>query len=390
MSCPLGSVASSPTSAIPWGRLTTAVRRPSRSLQVGRRLPARAVVVKGQEDLGAAAQRSRHLVHALGTQGGHGGIAPGRQRQPVEDSFADYDPGGRGAEAGQPEHRLGAGHCLKTRLCACVNRPPGQPPHPPVGQIGHCDHPAEPLRAPFQEQAGVPEPRSAEASRRERLPQAVSRRVAQAQLQDGAGTDAPRGQVRPGLRTAPQLTGVEPRRRRQQRRIAGRNHGSNWCLGRHRTNRSGRNRRGTAVQPPYRLGQGQPLHPLHEVQYVAAGPATEAVELLAVGVHREAALGFPMKGADALPDPALAAERHTGGLHRVAQGMAGLEFRNVHRGVGYDHAAPPFARRFSPRRLRRESSLPTGQRIPRTAATASVLPSPSLSTSATALPVLGL
>ena len=298
MSLPLGSVASSPTSAIPWGRLTTAAQQ---ELQVSRCLPARVVAVEGQ-------------------------VAPGSQCQVVEDALGDNYPGGCGAEAGQPEHRLGAGHCLEAGRCSSADRPPGQPPHPPVGQIGHCDHPAEPLRAPFQEQAGVPEPRSAEASRRERLPQAVSRRVAQAQLQDGAGTDAPRGQVRPGLRTAPQLTGVEPRRRRQQRRIAGRNHGSNWCLGRHRTNRSGRNRRGTAVQPPNGLRQGQPLHPLHEVQHVAAGPATEAVELLAVGVHREAALGFPMKGADALPDPALATERHTGGLHRVAQGV-----RSPHR-----------------------------------------------------------
>ena len=83
-----------------------------------------------------------------------------------------------------------------------------------------------------------------------------------------------------------------------------------------------------------------------------------------------------MKGADALPDPALAAQGETGRLHRVAQGMPRLEFPNVHLVLrGYDHATPPFASGFSPRRLRRETSLPTGQRIPRAAATSNV-PSP--------------
>ena len=59
--------------------------------------------------------------------------------------------------------------------------------------------------------------------------------------------------------------------------------------------------------------------------------------------------------------------------------------RDVNGSVGYDHHAPPFRGR-RPRRLRPETTLPGGQRIPRTAATSSVPPS-SVGTRAAALPV---
>ena len=92
--------------------------------------------------------------------------------------------------------------------------------------------------------------------------------------------------------------------------------------------------------------------------------------------RRTAALRLVVEGADALADPC--------GLHRVAQGVTGLQRREVNGSVGYDHDAPPFSG-FSPRRLRRETSLPGSQRSPRTAATSSA-PSP-VGTSAAALPV---
>ena len=59
--------------------------------------------------------------------------------------------------------------------------------------------------------------------------------------------------------------------------------------------------------------------------------------------------------------------------------------RVVNRCLRYDHHAPPFRGR-RPRRLRPETTLPGGQRIPRTAATSSVPPS-SVGTRAAALPV---
>ena len=77
------------------------------------------------------------------------------------------------------------------------------------------------------------------------------------------------------------------------------------------------------------------------------------------------------------------AQPHPGGLHRIAQGVAGLQRGDVH--VGRDHHALPFRGR-RPRRLRPERTLPGRQRIPRTAATSSVPPSP-VGTSAAARPV---
>ena len=110
----------------------------------------------------------------------------------------------------------------------------------------------------------------------------------------------------------------------------------------------------------------------------------EAVEPLRVAVHREAAFGFVVEGADALADPAPSTQPHARRLHRVAQRVTRLQRRDVNRSVCYDHHSPPFSG-FSPRRLRRETSLPGSQRIPRTAATSS---EPSLlGTSAAARPV---
>ena len=137
------------------------------------------------------------------------------------------------------------------------------------------------------------------------------------------------------------------------------------------------------VQPRDGLGQRQALGLLDEVQHVAAEATPEAVEPLRVGVDREAALRLYVEGADALPDPSTTAQPHACGLHRIAQGVAGLQRGNVR--VGGDHHAPPVRGR-SPRRLRSETTLPGRQRIPRTAATSSVPPSP-VGTSAAARPV---
>ena len=68
--------------------------------------------------------------------------------------------------------------------------------------------------------------------------------------------------------------------------------------------------------------------------------------------------------------------------------------RVVNRCLRYDSARPlsgqgrgqAFAKGLSPRRLRPETTLPGGQRIPRTAATSSV-PSSPVATRAAALPV---
>ena len=100
--------------------------------------------------------------------------------------------------------------------------------------------------------------------------------------------------------------------------------------------------------------------------------------------RRTAALRLVVEGADALAHPAPSSETHPRRLHRVAQGVTRLQRRDVNRRMCYGHDAPPFSG-FSPRRLRRETTLPGSQRIPRTAATSSE-PS-SRGTSAAARPV---
>ena len=99
--------------------------------------------------------------------------------------------------------------------------------------------------------------------------------------------------------------------------------------------------------------------------------------------RRTAALNLVVEGTDALADPAPSPEPHPRRLNRVAQGVTGLQRRDVNGSVGYDHHAPPLRGR-RPRRLRRETALPGSQRIPRTAATSSE-PS-SLGTRAAARP----
>ena len=58
-----------------------------------------------------------------------------------------------------------------------------------------------------------------------------------------------------------------------------------------------------------------------------------------VAVHREAARGLGVEGAQSLADPApeLHARRH----HHVGQRVALLERCQVHGSLRYDHAAPP-------------------------------------------------
>ena len=103
----------------------------------------------------------------------------------------------------------------------------------------------------------------------------------------------------------------------------------------------------------------------------------------------------PVRGAawwNGAPVQAVAGRRRPG----VQAGHLNAPFalRVVNRCLRYDSARPlssqsraqAFAKGLSPRRLRRETSLPGRHRIPRTAATSSVPPSP-VGTKAAALPV---
>ena len=291
--------------------------------------------------------------------------------------------GGAGPRRPKSKHRLGTGKRLEPGRPVGVYRPPDKPADKPAGGVGDDHHPSEPLTA-LGEQPAVPEPLGGEAVRLKVLPQPAPRRVAEAEPQGGVKGDAPRGKVLPSCGAAPQLPGVEPDRRRQQGRVPWGQRGCPGTPGRNRTNSGPGNQPRAAVQPPDRIGQAEVLDPLHEVQHVAAKTAAEAVEPLGVGVHREAALGLFVEGADALADPAPTAQSHARRLNRVAQGVTGLQRRDVNGSVGYDHHAPPLRGR-RPRRLRRETTLPGSQRIPRTAATSRE--PPPVGTSAAALPV---
>ena len=211
----------------------------------------------------------------------------------------------------------------------------------------------------------------------------MSRRVAKAQPYCRIGSYSPCGEVLPRFCVTPDLTGVEARRGGQKGGVAWWQRGgprpprSGWTIG-------GPGRKpGAAVQPRDGLRQGQVIDPLDEVQHVAAQPASEAVPPFRVGVHREAALRLVVKGAEALADPAPSPEFDARRLDRVAQGATRLQRGDVD--VGCDHHARPFASGFNPRKLRRETTLPGHQLIPRTAATSSA-PSP-VETRAAALPV---
>ena len=211
----------------------------------------------------------------------------------------------------------------------------------------------------------------------------MPRRVAEAEPPSCVKTEAPRGQVLKTGGAAPELPGVEPRRRRQERGVTGRRRDRPGPPCGNRTRNGPGNGPVAPVKTPYCLRQREVLRPLDEVQHVASQAAAEAVPPLRVGVDREAALHLVVEGTDALADPAPSPQPHSRRLHRVAQGMTRLQRGDVH--VGRDHHIPPFARGRSPRRLRPETSLPGRQHIPRTAATSSV-PSP-WGTSAAALPV---
>ena len=92
------------------------------------------------------------------------------------------------------------------------------------------------------------------------------------------------------------------------------------------------------------------------------------------------------------PDPlahaAPAAQPHARRLDHVAEQVALLERRDVHGRACGAHCAPPVARGRRPRRLRRETSFPTGQRIPSTARTSSAPPGCGASTAARPVPGL--
>ena len=192
--------------------------------------------------------------------------------------------GGATPKTPKPKHRLGAGQRLEPGRPVGIDGPSDKPADKAAGGVGNDHHAGEPLRAPLHEQPAVPEPAGGEAVRLKRLPQPAARRVAEAKMGSGVETDAPRGQVLPGNGAAPELPGVEPRRRRQQRRVPGRQ-GS-------RPGTPGRNQRldggvCAPVKPLERLRQAQVLGPPDEVQHVAPCAAAEAVEPLRVGVHRE-------------------------------------------------------------------------------------------------------
>ena len=65
-----------------------------------RRLAARVVVVKGEEDAGAAPKDCGDPLHALGAQGCDRGKAPSGKGDPVEDPLGDDRPGRRRGIAG--------------------------------------------------------------------------------------------------------------------------------------------------------------------------------------------------------------------------------------------------------------------------------------------------
>ena len=114
-----------------------------------------------------------------------------------------------------------------------------------------------------------PEPTGIEARRLKGLPQAVPRREAEAQTSSGVKSDAPRGKVRKPGGAAPELPGVEPRRRRQQRRVPGRQRGRLRTPGRSRAGDGGVS---ASVKTTDRLGQAQVLGLPDEVQHVSPKP----------------------------------------------------------------------------------------------------------------------
>ena len=328
-----------------------------------RRLLASVVCIEGEEDAGAAPEGVGDPLNALGAQGCTGGEVPGGKSDPVEDALGDDRPQRGAAKTPQAQHRLGTGQRLEPGRPVGVYGPAHEPADEAAGDVGNDDRAGEPLRPPRHEQPGVPETLLREALGLQGLPQPAARRIA----------EAPRGQVLPRFCVTPELPGVEARHRRQQVGVAG------WQRrGLRRLPRSGWTaapglRPGPpTVQPGDGLRHRQALGPLDEVQHVTSLTAAEAVEPLRVAVHREAALGLVVERADALADPSTTAQPHPGGFHRVAQGVPGLQRGDVH--VDRDHHAPPFRGR-RPRRLRRETTLPGRQRIPRTATTSSDPPS---------------
>ena len=191
-----------------------------------------AVVVEGQEDPGAAPQVLSYLFKALGTQGGAGGVAPGRQRQPGEDPFGQDEEGISGVRESQaPAPAWGRGTAWKRGLALASTARPVSHRTRPEGMSGTVIIPAN---------RSAPRSRNRPLSLSRRLSNPAHsryfrsprpRRVAQAQPQGCFHSDAPRSQVLLGNETAPQLTGVEAYRRRQQRRVPGRERGSGGPLG---------------------------------------------------------------------------------------------------------------------------------------------------------------
>ena len=185
-----------------------------------------------------------------------------------------------------------------------------------------------------------------------------------------------------------EFVGIVPRRRRQQGGVSWRQRGgrrtprSGWTI-----SRPGR-KPWAAVQPRDGLRQCETLNSLHEVQNVATASAAETPEPLRVFVDREGSLRLIVEGADALADATPTAQPDARRLHDLAEGVALLERRDIHRGACGGHREPPFARGRSPRRLCRETSFPTGQRIPRMARTSSAPPGCGASTAARPVPGL--
>ena len=185
-------------------------------------LKPRVVVVEGEEDAGAAPQGCGDPLNALGAQCCDCGEAPTGKGKPVEDPLCHDRPGRRNPKTPKPKRRLGAGQRLEPGRPVGSDGPSDKPADKAAGGVGNDDHAGESLHAPLHEQPAVPEPVGGEAHRLKGLPQPAARRVAEAKTGRGVKADAPRGQVLPGNGAAPELPGVEPRRRRQQRRVPGR------------------------------------------------------------------------------------------------------------------------------------------------------------------------
>ena len=185
-------------------------------------LKARLVVVECEEDPGATLQGRGDAFDAVGAQGGDRGDAPPSKGKPVEEAFGHHRKTRSGTKTPKSKHRLGAGEGLEPGPGAGIDGATREPADKPAGEFGDDHHPGEPLGTPLGEQAAVPGPVGGEAEGLKCLPQTAARGETEPKPDGGLKADAPRGKVLKPGGAAPELPSVEPRRRRQERRVPGR------------------------------------------------------------------------------------------------------------------------------------------------------------------------